>query len=521
MPGYCTVRTEPGVPTTRRRDTTAARIFLTVWLVYAAHLTSNVVRETYLAVAVGTALTVRVDPYLGLHPDLFEIPGRGAYINSNPGASFAGAVPYAIARPFIAALFALKPELGAPKPPTSYDDPRPNRTRLMNEMRARGLDVRLALAAFAIQLGLMAPAGALAAVLMYLYLRTRHALADRTAAWLALLYAFGTPVFFRSAFLNQNVLLAHVVMAAWMLLTTPAAGFAPGRTTRWAGAGALLGTGLLLDYSAAPIALVFGAWCMLEGWRSGAARGAARWVTACVAGAAAPVALLLLYQWRAFGSPWYPAQRYMPATELSVVGWNGISMPTWELLWRNMVDPAYGLLAFCPLLVLALVALLRWTRGDPQTRLEVGVAMAATMALWVFNSANQFAYLQWNTGVRYMVPAVPLLFTILVPELLRIRPAPRAAWIGLTLLISFAVSMTREEVTTAVRMLLTDGPTLPMLIVLNKTAAAYAPFLGDGIQPWGIIAVSIVAGAVVIVWWARGTHALQRKAPAPLPGHEG
>ena len=91
------------------RASTAVRLFLTVWLVYAAFATTNVVRETYLAVSLGERLSVRVDPYLGLHPDLFEIPGRGSYINSNPGASLVGAIPYAVARPLIAGLFALRP----------------------------------------------------------------------------------------------------------------------------------------------------------------------------------------------------------------------------------------------------------------------------------------------------------------------------------------------------------------------------------------------------------------------------
>ena len=193
------------------RASTAVRLFLTVWLVYAAFATTNVVRETYLAVSLGERLSVRVDPYLGLHPDLFEIPGRGSYINSNPGASLVGAIPYAVARPLIAGLFALRPELGAPKPPTAYNDPRPNRTNYMNEMRARGLDVRLALAALVTQVGLMAPVGALAAVLLFRYLGARYR-DELLALWLALLYAVATPLFFRSAFLNQNALLAHLVL---------------------------------------------------------------------------------------------------------------------------------------------------------------------------------------------------------------------------------------------------------------------------------------------------------------------
>ncbi len=130
------------VPCARRRATgVALRLFATVWLVYALHLATDVVRETYLALSLGDHLSIRVDEYVGLHPDLFEIPGRGAYINNNPGASMLGALPYAAARPFLAVLFRLKPELVQPKPPTTYADPRPNRLRFTNLARERGLDI--------------------------------------------------------------------------------------------------------------------------------------------------------------------------------------------------------------------------------------------------------------------------------------------------------------------------------------------------------------------------------------------
>jgi hypothetical protein len=483
------------------------RLFLTVWLVYAAHATSNVVRETYLAVAIGGDYTVRVDPYLGLHPDLFEIAGRGAYINSNPGASLLGAVPYAMVRPAIAALFALKPSLGAPKPAAAYSDPRPNRSRYMNEMRARGLDVRLALAAFAMQFLLMAPVAAAAAWLLFRYLCARYG-DERRALWLALLYAFGTPIFFRSAFLNQNALLAHCVLVSWLVLTWPDA---PRdrrlRSRRWGIAGLLLGVGLLCDYSAMPLALVFGVWAIWEGWRV-AGLGAAmnRW-GAYVFGAAGPIMLLLLYQWVAFGRPWYPAQRYMPATEFSTRGWNGMTMPTLDLLWRNLFDPRYGLFVFCPLLLVALSvpAVRRLARTfEPG---ELMVAFSGFVGLWVFSSANQFANLQWNTGVRYLVPAAPLLFVVLVPALLAMPRWARATVIVPTLLISWSVTMMREDVPTALGLLATQGPTLPMLIVLRKTAASYAPFLGHGLQPYGTLSVLAVGALVVVIWKAFGAEA--------------
>lgn len=490
---------------TRRAITT--RLFLTVWLVYAAFLTTNVVRETYLAVAIGGHASIRVDPYLGLHPDLFEIPGRGGYINSNPGASLLGAVPYLAARPFIAGLFAWRPGLGAPKPPTTYDDPRPNRTNFMNEMRARGLDVRLALAAIATQAGLMAPLGALAVVALFGYLRARGE-SERTALWLALLYAFATPLLFRSAFLNQNALLAHAVLFAWIVLTRPS-GTSPGtsRTGPWTVAGALLGFGLLLDYSAAPLALVFGAWALFEGWRQAGAIGAFRLGGACLAGAVGPVLLLLGYQWLAFGVPWYPAQRYMPATEFSVRGWNGFTPPSVDLLWRNLVDPRYGLFAFAPVLAAGLAApFVRRGPADPDRR-EMAVALLAFAALLLFSSANQFAHLQWNTGVRYLVPVAPLLFLLAVPVLRAMPVWLAGTLVGSSVVISFAVSMMREDVPSSLAMLVTSGPTLPILIVLQKTAAAYAPFLAGGMQPYGMLAVVAVGVAVALIWRIGRSHA--------------
>jgi hypothetical protein len=473
----------------------ARRLFLTVWLVYVAHLTSNVVRETYLAVALGDRLSLRVDPYLGLHPDLFLIEGRGAYIDSNPGASLLGAIPYAVSRPLVAGLFALRPALARPKPPATYDDPRPNRTRFMNKMRARGLDVKLALAAFATQVGLMAPLGALAAVVMFLFLRLRLG-NERRALGFTLLYAFATPIFFRSAFLNQNALLAHAVLFAWVTVCWPRRPEADMR--RWALAGAFLGFGLLLDYSAAPLALVLGVWALWEGWSAEGARGAFRRGGACVLGAAGPIALLLAYQWAAFGTPWFPAQRYMPATEYSVLGWNGMTLPAPDLLWRNLFDLRYGLFAFCPML-LASPAAPFWRRAaEGLPRHEMVFALLGSAALWLFCSSIQFATLQFNTGVRYLVPAVPLLFLVLVPVLLVLPPWARWVLVAPTALIAWAVSMTREDVGTALRLMFTEGPSLPLLTVLRKTAGAYAPSLANG----GALLAVAVYGVLGILLWA-------------------
>ncbi len=497
-----------------RLPPSASRLFLTVFLIYAAHFASNVVRETYLAMSLGERLSVRVDEYHGLHPDLFEIPGRGAYINNNPGASILGALPYAVARPVISAVLRLKPELARPKPAARYDDPRPNRNKFMNEARARGLDIKLALAAASMQVGLMAPLGGLAAVVMFLFLRARLD-DERLALWMALLYAFATPIFFRSAFLNQNALVAHCVLFGFVLLAgkrrTLAGGLVEADSTTQehvsprslAGAGALAGTAVLIDYSGAPLLVAFGLWALAEGWSRGGVNGSLRAGAWFTLGAALPLAVLLAYQLAAFGNPLFPAQRYMPATRYSVQGWNGLSVPTLELLWRNLFDPRYGLYAFCPMLIAAIAAPFVksgfWSSG----RRELAFIFGATGALYLFNSANQFALLQWNTGVRYMVPAVPLLFIAVVPVLLR---APRwLAWalVVPTVAISWSVAMARESVPESLARIFTGGFELPWLTVLEKTAESYAPFLAGGTSPLPVFAV------LAILLWL-----LWRRAPA-------
>ncbi|HXE57633.1 MAG TPA: hypothetical protein VNK43_06495 [Gemmatimonadales bacterium] len=482
------------VPGSGRRSVTG-RLFLTVCLVYLLHFASNVVRETYLAVSLGDRLSIRVDEYLGLHPDLFEIPGRGAFINNNPGASMLGAVPYALARPFMAGLFRLRPELVRPKPAARYDDPRPNRTRFFNEARARGLDIKLGLAAAAMHVGLMVPLAGLAAVVMFRFLAVRLR-DERTALWLALLYAFGTPIFFRSAFLNQNAIVAHCVLLGFVAMagTEPS----PPTTRRRLLAGALLGLALLTDYSAAPLIAAFGVWATMEGWSRGGVGAGLRAAGEFSLGAAGPLALLFGYQWAAFGHPLLPAQAYMPDTHLSVRGWHGFTLPDPTLLRGNLFDPRYGLLVFCPMLAVALAApFLRRRPGGP-TGPELGFILGASLALYLFNSSVQFALLQFNTGVRYMVPAVPLLFLAVVPVLLRLPRGWTWALVVPTVAISWSVAMARESVPVSLMRIFLGGFELPWLTVLRKTSSAYLPWLERGASP---LALFVLAGVVLWLLW--------------------
>ena len=51
------------------------------------------------------------------------------------------------------------------------------------------------------------------------------------------------------------------------------------------------------------------------------------------------------------------------------------------------------------------------------------------------------------------------------------------------------------------------GPTLPVLLTLQKTAAAYAPAMAGGVQPFGALAVLGLAAGVVLIWRFRRPQA--------------
>ena len=105
---------------------TAVRLFLTCWLVYSFHVATNMVRENYLALAIGDHASFRVDEYAGMHDDIFEHPDFGWHIGGSPGASMLAAVPYALSRPIIDRVVASVRERRArsgTRDPPSYDAP--------------------------------------------------------------------------------------------------------------------------------------------------------------------------------------------------------------------------------------------------------------------------------------------------------------------------------------------------------------------------------------------------------------
>ena len=72
---------------TRRR---AIRLALVAWVLFVGHFATNVEREHYVAFALVDDQSLKVDDYLGLHPDIFEHTDGHSYVGNNVGSGLPG-----------------------------------------------------------------------------------------------------------------------------------------------------------------------------------------------------------------------------------------------------------------------------------------------------------------------------------------------------------------------------------------------------------------------------------------------
>ena len=489
---------------------TALRLFLTCWVIYALHFATNTVREIYPALSLGDHLSFDVSEYAGLHPDIFELPGHGTFINNNPGASILGAIPYALTRPVIDRVVAYFQTIRSGREAPEYDSIYPMSREFYRMAYARGLDVKFGLAAGVMQVLLMAPVSALAVAVMYAVLLalTRS---KRRAALLALLYAFATPVFYRTAQLNNNLLEAHAAFFAFVLLWRPWEMPASPGLPHFLLAGLLSGWAVVLDYSGLIILFAVAAYALLR-WR-GLAPGRRSWahLAAFALGAMASLSVLLSYQWLAFGNPFYPAQSYMPATIYSVYGYKGMTLPQLDLLWLNAFGMRYGLFVSAPLLLFALYVP-GWLRRPARLlgNAETWFIVLFTVAFFLFTAANQFSRMQFNSGVRHVVPVTPFIFLLAATVLLRL-PKWIVVPVGiLTTYWSWCLAMYRDVeqgqgIVDSIIHITAGGPQLPWLMTLQRLG-----MLPPWVSAWPILLIcAIVIGVLWFGRWPRSTTPAQ------------
>ncbi len=487
----------------RLRLSTSLALFLTCWLVYSLHFATNTVREIYPALSLGDHLSFDVSEYAGMHPDIFELPGKGAFINNNPGASILGAIPYTIFRPVIdyAVRRVKESRARAPKSTAEYKTIYPMAQDFYREARARGFDVKFGLAAAVMQAFLMAPLSALAVVLMFTTLR---AVTGRRsiALFAALLYAFATPVFYRTAQLNHNLLLAHFAFFSFLLLWRPGQpSGVSGQPPRYFLAGLLAGWTVVLDYSGMVALFALGAYAVVRWFQLPTDLKSRSDLPRFGAGVLLSLLVLAGYQWACFGNPLYPAQSYMPATALSPRGYQGIDWPSARLLWETAFSARFGLFTSAPVLLLALFPW-AWTRARRIIgSLETLFVLSFVLGFFVFCAMNQYGFLQFNTGVRHVVPVVPFLFLV-VPGILMRMPSWLAATVAAaTTYWSWCLAMYRDVeqgrgILESIIQVTLSGPRLPWAKTLE--GMGYLPSQAP-VLPLFLLA----AGAIWLIWSRR------------------
>jgi hypothetical protein len=471
--------------------------------VFTLHFATNIVREVYLALAIGDHLSFRVDEYARMHPDIFEKKGYGWHIGNNPGASMLAAIPYSVFRPLVDRIVErvqrARAATGQTKPPR-YHSPWPMAREFYEEAWRRGFDVKLGLAAFIMQSMTMAPSSALGVVVMFYLLRLLFR-SDKTALWLSLLYAFGTPVFFRTGFLNHNLMLGHIAFIGFIALWNPGGSNWLSTRTRFLVAGLAGGTALLFDYSGAVLLLGLFVYGCAKRVRDVSVPDTLYHALWYVLGTLGPLGLLWFYQWRSFGNPFYPGQHWMPPVEWIELGYQGVSWPQVELLFSLAFDYRYGLFLSSPLFLLAVVSPLV-IRGNrcPVPPLELLFILTVFVALWVFFSGVNYTRLQFNTGIRYMAPVFPFLF---VPAAVVLTRLPGMA-ISLIAIISvtqaWCLAMYRDVerglgLLEPVLRVFSGGFQLPALTTLSRLAGQYGDYFPTGPSPLPLFALT-----AVLIW---------------------
>ena len=487
---------------------TSIRLFITCALVFGLHFATNTVREIYPALSLGDRLSFDVSEYNGLHPDIFEMPGRGVFINNNPGASVMGAVPYFFLRPVVdRAVAQVNAQRAADTnaPVNGYDSIYPMAREFYQRSRERGFDIKFGLGAAITQAFVMVPLSALAVVVMYWVLFHLTGM-PRASTLLALLYAFATPVFYRTAQLNQNLLLTHFALFAFVLLWRPGSKADPDRKPFYFLAGLCAGWTVVLDYSGLIAVMVL---CGYAFFRWSAFPVDERSVSDLgrfAAGVALCAAFLMAYQWSSFGNPILPAQSYMPPANFSDAGYRGFSLPSADLLLDTAFSLRFGLFASAPILLLALYVP-AWLRDRTAIleRREIVFIVAFVVLFFIFCSANQYGRMQFNTGVRHIVPVVPFVFLLAANVMLRM-PRIAAAIVGLLgTYWMWCLTMYRDVeqgsgILEAIKNITLGGFQLPWLQTLERMGY---------VQEVSVLPLFVVTGALIwIVWNINGKRSL-------------
>lgn len=476
------------------------RLFIISWIIFAVHFATNIVREHYPAFSLVDHGTFNVDEYQGFHPDIFVHTNGHSVIGNNVATSVIAAIPLFIFDPVLDILERYEKRKirrdGVKE--TVYRTKHANSIMLLKKTEENGLSLRFGAATVVTSVFLMAPLSALIILFMFhiLYKRGLH---SEQALWLSMLFGFGTPLFFRTGILNHNMFVMYAVFLAFYLLWVSPGTKYPVSLKRRLGAGFFCGLGLAFDFSGIVSLLVFYGYLVIRRLFTASLYTSIRESIPFILGSIPPVLFLLYTQWAMYGNPFYPGQYWMPDVTYTDSGFRGFAWPTLDIFYKNLFDPSYGMYIYGPILFLGLVPAYFYNRNKlilphPERNL---VAVYFILFI-IFCAANQYSRMQFNSGFRYLLPLVPLIYLSVCDHLVRLSRRWLIIIVVPVLLNSWVISMVREPVPESWYRFITEGFQLPWLTVLKATYPKDHPILSSFLLP--IIIISITFLLIFFIW---------------------
>jgi len=386
----------PSAPWPDRRI--AAGIFLLSFVTYAYFFGGSGFNQNAtfgLTRAIVEQRSLAIDRYASNTGDISFHEGR-VYSNKAPGTSLLAAIPYAL-------LFGIEKLSGI-----DVDDP-----------------LVLTLNLYLCTVAVCGTTGALIPLLLFLEAR-RRGIPRRWALIIALIIAFGTPVFAYSTMLFVHVPSAALVLLSFLAMT--------GEKPRPLAAGLWIGMAGLLNYLCIPLALIIGVTLLA---RTRRAADAGRFIL----GGLPWAVILAAYQFAAFGAIYRTSVATTNPAFLTQGAWLGvIKGPSREAFIGITTSSYRGLLYISPILLLALIGVWLSWRKRWLERSTIVCIVASTGYMVLANSSFNGWHGGYSIGPRYLIPIIPLLGLLLFSVARRMK----LLWIvlgALSVLLNFAAAV--------------------------------------------------------------------------------
>jgi hypothetical protein len=306
-------------------------------------------------------------------------------------------------------------------------------------------------------------------------------------------YALGSMAMTYALLYYSHQLSAVCIAGAWILVVENRRPFV---------AGLLAGCAVLVDYQTAFAVLPIAVYVIAK---------APRTIPWAIAGAVAPLAMLLEYHHACFGS----VLRTGYATAIvygsdHAHGLLGMTTPRLAAIWGTLLAPDNGLLVLSPWLLVAIpggIAL--WRRGE---RALVATSLGVVAVFLYFIWSIVFWRGGWEVGPRYVTAMLPFLLPLVAVGLAELRKTPRVLELACGAIVSAVAIYTLSAATLPYWPDSLKDPLYEVTFRLLRDGAA-SPSLGSACGVPGLAGiVPVLAGAAALTLWSIARAAGRRAA---------